>query len=952
VAEVAFSGLITGLLYALSALSLVIVYRSSRVMNFALGGIGGIAAFTMWSLMQHWGGYTAGLIVASMAGMALGLLVQLVVVRPLRGRAHIEIGVVTLGALLAFEGFTAWIWGTEEYALPPLVSGSATVAGVVLSWNQLVVGLIALAGIAIVFILVEKTNLGLRMKAVSQGPETADVLGINVGRMDLVAWALGGLFGGLAAGLIAPLTYLDSQSYTNFLFLTFVAIVLGGITDLRGVLIGGVLYGVAINLFQRYVTTEYNSTFTFIFVAAILVFRPEGLFGHFERGVAEVDLSRFRRQRAMRFGRRTSVATTAPGVTAPRDSSVLAADETPANDAVLHRSIWSTSSGNVLWRTPTRAAGWMVMLAIGIVAPLVTGGEVRSILPAVIATYIGVLGLNVVSGWSGQVSVCQGAFFAIGGYAALVFSEKLGVSAVYTLPLVVLFGGLIGLLLGLPATRLRSYLYLALLTTVFAFAVPEVANDLASLTGGSEGAAIPLPSWLTGPNAEYYFYAGVAALVTLVIALLRRSGIGQRWSAVRDSARGAESVGIRPSVVRVGAFAVAGACGALGGALLSLNVGFISPDSYDIFLSIYLFAAVVIGGNGSIVGSLFGAAFIEIIPLYTGTAINPDIVFGVVLVVVMLSAPNGVAGLCRRAAIGVLRRAGEWSRLVAVAIPDAEPVPEPPSVEPELPIITPARVGDGGHVAIPAFTPVGGGKDLVLQVEGIDAGYGGASILHDLSFTIPRGTAVAVIGANGAGKSTLLRAVAGVLPVTSGRILFKGKDVTKISPHGRTARGISYVVEGRGIFPDLSVEENLRIGQFAASKRRGDPYDLDAAFEWFPRLVPLRQRPGGTLSGGEQQMLAVARGLMSRPELLMLDEPSLGLAPAITDDLFERLRSIRETGISILLVEQNVSRVLEFADDVFVLVKGNAVMSRKANEFQGSDEELINSYLGVTMTTK
>jgi branched-chain amino acid transport system ATP-binding protein len=210
----------------------------------------------------------------------------------------------------------------------------------------------------------------------------------------------------------------------------------------------------------------------------------------------------------------------------------------------------------------------------------------------------------------------------------------------------------------------------------------------------------------------------------------------------------------------------------------------------------------------------------------------------------------------------------------------------------------------------------------MLELNNIHARYGAITALRGISMTVGKGELVALLGVNGAGKSTTLAAIAGVLRPWQGSILFEGNSIVGKSPEHIARLGISLVPEGRDIFPSLTVEENLRLGAFTRSERTEYSRNLGEVFELFPMLKERLQQPGGTLSGGEQQQLAIARALMSSPRLLMLDEPSLGLAPALVDQIFALIDRLHQRGVTILLVEQNVNRSLEIVDRAYLMNTG------------------------------
>lgn len=231
-----------------------------------------------------------------------------------------------------------------------------------------------------------------------------------------------------------------------------------------------------------------------------------------------------------------------------------------------------------------------------------------------------------------------------------------------------------------------------------------------------------------------------------------------------------------------------------------------------------------------------------------------------------------------------------------------------------------------------------------LRVENIHVYYGAIHAIRGVTFTVNEGEVVTLIGANGAGKSTILKTVSGLLRPKSGTIAFDGKDITQIPPHQLIPMGLAHVPEGRRIFQQMTVVENLEMGAFTQPKA-GVAADLDKVFTLFPRLKERRRQIAGTLSGGEQQMLAMGRALMSHPKLLMLDEPSMGLAPILVEQIFDIIRSLHRTGTTILLVEQNAQMALSVANRAYVLETGEITLSGTGEELIRSDE-IRKAYLG------
>jgi branched-chain amino acid transport system ATP-binding protein len=235
---------------------------------------------------------------------------------------------------------------------------------------------------------------------------------------------------------------------------------------------------------------------------------------------------------------------------------------------------------------------------------------------------------------------------------------------------------------------------------------------------------------------------------------------------------------------------------------------------------------------------------------------------------------------------------------------------------------------------------------MLLEIDNITLLYGRIQALHGISLTVNEGEIVALIGANGAGKSTTMRAVSGLRPIAAGRIRFAGEDITKLRADLRTVRGISQAPEGRGIFPGMSVLDNLEMGAYTRRDAAGIRADLDRVYGLFPRLKERARQAGGTLSGGEQQMLTIGRALMSRPKLMLLDEPSMGLAPMLIQQIFSIITEINQQGTTILLVEQNAQQALSRAHRAYVLETGRIVKSGTGAELL-HDPAVKDAYLGV-----
>ena len=233
----------------------------------------------------------------------------------------------------------------------------------------------------------------------------------------------------------------------------------------------------------------------------------------------------------------------------------------------------------------------------------------------------------------------------------------------------------------------------------------------------------------------------------------------------------------------------------------------------------------------------------------------------------------------------------------------------------------------------------------MLRIDELKVRYGGIEAVKGISFEVPEGKIVTLIGANGAGKSTTLRTIAGLIRPAEGRVRLQAEDLTGLSPDKIVSKGVTLVPEGRHVFPDLTVLENLKIGAYLRNDKENMEHDLNWVYELFPRLKERSWQAAGTLSGGEQQMLAVGRALMSRPKLIMMDEPSLGLAPIVVKGIFDIIKEINRMGVTVLLIEQNANMALKIADVGYVLETGRITLSGSGQELL-RNEQVKNAYLG------
>lgn len=918
--SVIVSGVITGLLYALVGQSMVVVYRTTKVLNFAVGGQGVIVAYVAWEMLQRGLPYWVVFPTAIVLGGLLGGLIERLIVFPLRRQPVLTIAIATLGMLLILEGIAGWVWGSTPKGIDPLLAGMGTlrVGTFAISANQIFILLLAVVVTVVLLLVIEKSKLGLGMRATSSGPQTASMLGVNVSGMRLSSWVIGGAYGGLAALLVTPLTYLSPTSFVSFILTAIAAVVLGGFTNIVGVVLGSIVFGVGTNLIATYVDTGLIATFTFVGVALVLLLRPHGLFGRPEKELSEPEIVSRASRSLMSLLRKDRPASHAPALS-PRTKRRIA------------------------------VGGWIIAVVLLILVPFTGGASTIFLVATLVATYIAVLGLNVVTGYVGEVSLATSGLALIGAYAfAVALREGLPLAA--AILLAILASSVVGVIIGVVASRV-SGIYLVVLTLLFAFMVPELAVYFSSFTGGLDGMPVVAEALLTA-ESQYWLVFGAAGVVTVLTLWLAGGRVGRNWRAVRDSSTGARAFGINPSGVKLGAIVFGSALAGLSGALIAFVTGFISPESFTAFWAIYVLLAVVLGGSGSIGGSLIGAAFIVWVPKNAGDLPVP-LIFGIALIVVLLIAPGGIAGLFERASRWVLARFGRRGALVAAegTLADDHSSAGGTGVL-TLPDREELRAVEGAGAPESDEAPAPADPDALLAVDRVSAGYGAGLVLRGLSLSVRPGEMVTLLGANGAGKSTALRTISGMVPIVEGAIAWEGREIGGhglATPSAIARSHLAHVPEGRGVFPDLSVMDNLRLGKFADPRQSASDFDerLEEVFGYFPILKDRLRQDGGTLSGGEQQMLAIGRALMGSPRLLMLDEPSLGLSPLYSQQVLENLRKIvDQSNISVLLIEQNARAALEHSDRAYVLSRGSVKLEGSAHDLM-NNHDLSELYLAV-----
>ena len=609
-----FFGLVTGALYALAALGVSVVYRSSRVLNFALPGVGTLAAYVGWRLQQHHVPYLVVALVVVVVAAAVSILVYECYMRWMSAVDTLTLSVATLGVLLVLQGIVVRIWGTQPKALKPSVSGSFRVGDTHIPVSDVVALAVVAVCTAALFWFTAKTRVGAAIRAASSGPITAQLLGISLRRNQLIAWGISGALAGVAALFVIPNLSLDPNVYVTFIMVGFAAVVMGGFLSPTGVLASGVGIGVVTSWLATYATGTLSATFTFVVIGVVLVFRPHGLFGAVDRPVVEPSL----RGGAGRTWRWLAVirgATRPPHLTART-------------------------------RLVAGLVVFVVIAAVLGVAPLWADMTLVGLLSTSATQYIAIEGAGILAGDSGRLSLGHGGLMAVGAYTAGYVTLHAHVAFVTAVVVGVLAGALVGAVIGVVTSRMDG-VYLAVFTLAFALAVPEMTNTFGSITGGSNGLSFTVPTAFFDVNQQYHIMFVCALVVAAGVSLLRRTRIGRSWRVVRDSPSGARAVGYNTFLVRVGAFTLSAALAAFGGVLSAASTSFIAPTTFGAFLSIYLVVGLVIGGRGSTVGALIGAGVITLLPYYAGSGTTPQLIYGVVVLILIPLAPDGLTEFVR-----------------------------------------------------------------------------------------------------------------------------------------------------------------------------------------------------------------------------------------------------------------------------------------------------------------
>jgi ABC-type branched-subunit amino acid transport system ATPase component/ABC-type branched-subunit amino acid transport system permease subunit len=566
--------------------------------------------------------------------------------------------------------------------------------------------------------------------------------------------------------------------------------------------------------------------------------------------------------------------------------------------------------------------------ALGLVAILATSGNWR--LAFVTSFIFGIIALSsvVVTGFAGQVSLAQLTIAGAAGFLLSPVTASWGVPFPIAPILAALGAAAIGVVVGIPALRIRG-LPVAIVTLSLAVAVQAIWFENVSLVG-TAGKTVTEPTLFglalgPGTGAAYprpafcIMVLVVLILVALGVATIRRRPLGSAMLAVRANERSASASGINVVATKILAFGIAAFIAGIGGSLYAYRLGTVTFDSFDVLIGLGLFATIYVVGITSVSGGVLAgmAAAGGILSYVSSEVIRlPTIWYGILtgvgLVYMVITNPEGLTGIVHR---WLDRRRAGQADVVSAAL-EAAPV----SLAAALP------------------RPEG----IALSVSHIGVRYGGVIAVDDASFEVPRGAIVGLIGPNGAGKTTMIDAISGFTPY-SGSVQLDGEPLDSLSPFRRIRRGLGRTFQGIELYPELTVEENVMVGPGASARSQEDSDALFALLQ----LDGLRHRPASSLSQGQRQLVSIARALVAQPSVLLLDEPAAGLDSTESIWLADRLREIRDSGVTILLVDHDMNLVLNLCDHIEVLDFGSVIASGTPTEIRSSSV-VADAYLGAS----
>jgi|GEM_PF-12755 len=885
-------GLVLGGLSSLTAMGLILIYRAARVINFAQAAMGGLAGAFAILATSGWGfNYYESILIGLIIAFLTGALVELTVVTRLRNSPRLILTVATLGILQ--------VLGAAEVGLPHLASSinanavlstpfsfSFKLNPLTFNGNYLVAIIAVPVVLLILWMFLYKTRWGIAIRATGDSPEKALLLGISVKRLSLLTWIAAAVLSGVGAILQAPILTpsLGSATTPIDLLAPLAAATLAGFESLTA----SVIWSLVIGVIQQVVYWSYPKTTTVNVVLFALI-----LLGLLFRRTKDY------RQDISRFGGYVAVRTVHPIPQHLKDLSIV------------------KNSKRVIAT---------VLLLIAFLVPVVMNPSQQVLLTYVVIYAMVALSLVSLTSWAGQVSFGQFGFVGIGAATCATVLMQWHADLFVALLLSAIFGGVVAVIIGIPAFRLPG---LTLAAATFAFAVPVSTWLLSSAQFPYINPIIVLRPKLfshidlSSPLA-FYEFCFVIFLVALIGAYnFRRTRSGRAVVAVRDNSYGASVYGISPLKARLVAFSLSGALAGVAGALYVLALGGVGFSGLDPNESIIAFTMVVVGGLGSITGAIIGAFYVELVRYFLPNGWQL-LASGAGLTLLVLVLPEGIGGLLyviRDRLLDILAKKKGISEYYSASVDYSDELLKDKTHSGALRFTALEEIETQESTA--AFGPESVSQEF-LKVLGVDAFYDRNKILYNVSFGVEKGEILALLGTNGSGKSTTLRVISGLLRPAKGDVLYKEDALLKEGVTRRVKKGVVTIFGGKGVFPNLTVLENLNL---AISFNNKDNASIDLALSQFPSLKNRLNVKAGVLSGGEQQMLAIAQALLLSPELLLIDELSLGLSPKVVSDLVESVKRFAQSGAGVIVVEQSINVAASVSRRAIFLERGKVRFS-------------------------
>ncbi len=888
-------GIVYGTVTGLGAMALILVYRANRFVNFAHGAMGSVVGVLAIGLYKKGDvPFPVALALGVAGGVLLGAAVEVLVLRRFKDASRLVVTVASIGLAQVLGGIE--VVGSKALDFVSLAGPFSVPLGVELDLgvkrlggDEMLIVLVAPLVLAALAWFLLRTDHGTAVRAAAENADRALLLGIPVRRNTTIVWMLAGGFAALAFILKAPFSGIAPgvvSSGPAVLLPALAAAVVARMESLPVALGAGIGLGIMEQI-ARWNTSGSPSFVDALFLVVIVVALL----------VPRTARSAIRQQAGSSWSAVTSLRPIPDALRRLPEVRVAVAASVAlvVAAAIFVPSTWSASNQLLA----SFAMVW-AMVAVSLV---------------------------ILTGWGGNVSLGQFGLVGVGAMMGGNLIADRNIDLIFVLVLAGATGAMVALVIGLPALRIGS-LFLAVTTIAFAVALDSWllnVNTFPELAPGRVPRGYLFGRYdLEDQYTMYVLCLAVLAVWILVALGLRKARTGRALLATRDNERAAAAAGVVPTRVKLGGFLLAGTIAGVAGALHVQLLHSLSPGSYPVGDSITVFSTAVIGGLSSVAGAVSGVLLFKYLETVQALGDVRLIITGAGLLFVLYAAPGGLSqvfGTLRdRALAAVARRRGidldapSADGSTGVLIADAE-----------------ALASDDDEVAVPHRAAAGS----ALSCRDVDLAYGSLKIVRGFDFDVDQGELVALLGTNGAGKSTVLKGISGLLPPTDGTVTVAGRDCTGEAADVLAHRGLALVPGGASVFPSLTVAENLRM---AGWMLRHDEDALDLAtgevLALFPALEARFHLPAGALSGGEQQMLGLASALMTKPDVLLIDELSLGLAPTVVAELLDVVRGINASGTTVVVVEQSVNVALELAARAVFMEKGQV-------RFEGPTAELL-----------